>query len=240
MPKSRRRRRQSPKSQAPPAQPAAGELSRPKASKKRSSPLRLVAALALFILIGSSIGLLWSAGRPADPATALPDNTLVEFADFQCPYCAAFAATTLPRLYDDYIASGVMRYQFRHYPFLGEQSRAAAQAAECAREQEAFGPYHDQLFEQLLENRERRGRTTPDLNGVAADIGLNLAQWEECVADSRYAERVELDQTLGRQLRIPGTPTLFLNGEMIDHNLLANYPALKAEIDRLLAENTSQ
>lgn len=242
MPATKRRRKRRQPAHRPTAPAITNYVPHPSSTtkEKRSSPLRSIAALALFILISSSIGLLWTAGQPADPATALPANTLVEFADFQCPYCAAFAANTLPRLYDDYITPGKMQYQFRHYPFLGESSYQAAHAAECAREQEAFGPYHDKVFEKLLEGHQRPNHNQPDLAGIAEQIELNQSQWQECMNANRYSDRVSKDKALGRSLGVPGTPALFLNGETIQNSLLADYSALSAKIDRLLEAETTQ
>src|SRR5690554_5424463 len=75
--------------------------------------------------------------------------TVVEYSDFQCPFCAIFARDTLPQLIDEFVATGQMHFQLRNFPVFGEFSTLSAHGSMCALEQGAFWPFHDALFEQV-------------------------------------------------------------------------------------------
>ena len=72
--------------------------------------------------------------------------TIVEFSDFQCPYCGRFAADAGRQIHEQYVETGLVRFGYQHFAFLGPESQKAAEASECAAEQGAFWPYHDKLF----------------------------------------------------------------------------------------------
>ena len=78
-------------------------------------------------------------GNPANPRTPV----IVEFGDFQCPYCARFALNTLPALRRDVLNDSAARFEYRHFPFLSPESTMAAEASECARDQGRFDAYHE-------------------------------------------------------------------------------------------------
>ena len=220
---------------------AAGKPNRPPARNRRTiKPARLLPFLAGLLLLGITGVVLWNGARPTPAQAELPVNTLVEFGDFNCPYCAFFAVQTLPRLHRDYIDNGRMAYQYRHYPFLSEGSRQAAIAAECAREQDAFTAFHDRIYLELATATLGNG-DPPDPEDLSRvrEIGAAAVEYpglyRECLRSARAAGIVETDLELGRRLGVPGTPTLFLNGIMLDHRLVGDYARLTAELDRLLA-----
>ena len=72
--------------------------------------------------------------------------TIIEFSDFACPYCSRFSVDTLPQLREDYVETGKVRFVYKHYAILGQVSTRAAEASECAAEQDQFWAYHDQIF----------------------------------------------------------------------------------------------
>lgn len=224
-----------------PAAATTGEPNRPPARSRRTiDPARLLPFLAGLLLLGIAGAVLWNGAKPTPAQTELPVNTLVEFGDFNCPYCAFFAVQTLPRLRRDYIDNGRMAYQYRHYPFLSEGSRQAAIAAECAREQEAFAAFHDRIYRELATAALGAG-DLPDPEDIPRFQRIGAAAVEfpriyrDCLRSARAAGIVETDLELGRRLGVPGTPTLFLNGIMLEHRLVSDYPRLTAELDRLLA-----
>ena len=112
-----------------------------KLSKNRRNAAMGILAVAITGIVFSSILLI---NNPFNPGTA-PGNTLkvepgekpllTEFGDFQCPHCANFALNILPALEHDLIEKGTIRFEYRHYPFLGPESFKAAEASECARDQ---------------------------------------------------------------------------------------------------------
>ena len=112
-----------------------------KLSKHRRNAVMALFAVAITGIVFSSLLLI---NNPLNRGTP-PDETLeaepgekpllTEFGDFQCPHCAGFALNILPALEHDLIETGTVRFEYRHYPFLGPESFAAAEASECARDQ---------------------------------------------------------------------------------------------------------
>ena len=84
--------------------------------------------------------------------------TIIEYGDFQCPFCARFHEQVSPRLREEYIKTGKARMVFRNFQFLGPESVAAAEAAECAKDQGKFWTYHDAIYdEELRDGQENNG-----------------------------------------------------------------------------------
>lgn len=152
---------------------------------------------------------------PVDPAedhAQGPEDarvTLVEFADFECPYCAA----AYPNVRELEGRMGAdLRVVFRHFPLTERHPHAllAAQAAEAAGEQGRFWEMHDRLFEHQDELEPA------DLRAHAADVGLDLERFDAALADGRGLPRVERDLASGERSGLPGTPAIYLNGELYD------------------------
>ncbi len=137
---------------------------------------------------------------------------LTEFGDFQCPHCANFALTILPALEHDLIEPGTIRFEYRHYPFLGQESHAAAEASECARDQGMFRDYHDLLLQSTA-----RGETfTPEsLAETARNLDLEPAKFNQCLENGEKRTRVLEDLEYGSSLGVQGTPSLFMDGKLV-------------------------
>ena len=257
-PMSRRRHKSSPDNDRPAEAPASNSAAPPASppdsppsaaanpsaatSRPKQSRTPIFLALAFLALLTAAGALLWQGSSPARALQALPPNTLVEFGDFNCPACAAFAVQTLPRLRQDFLEPGYLAYEYRHYPFLGEGSRQAARAAECAKEQDAFYAFHDAVYLELARAVFGSGPGTPprpDPNNterfhqIGAAAVADPERYQTCLADPATAAAVAADREMAERLGVPGTPTLFLNGKMIEHRLLSDYPALAAELERL-------
>ncbi len=146
---------------------------------------------------------------PPAPARGSQDPlvTIVEFSDFECPYCA-LAVPVIDSLVS--IHGDEIRIEYRHYPLpMHTHAPRAAQAAVEAQHQEAFWEYHDILFR----NRDRLADV--DLVGYADSLDLDSAAFAAALADDRHAGRVEEDVRLGYTLAVTGTPTFFVNGYRI-------------------------
>ncbi len=138
--------------------------------------------------------------------------TIIEFADFRCGFCLRHFVQTLPILKEEYIATGKVRYVYRNFPILGVQSRWAALAAECAHEQGRFWEYHDKLFTLAQQGQEFvRSR----LKSIAAELGLDSAQFDSCLDSSKYLDEVQEDFALGQSEGVTGTPAFLINGELV-------------------------
>jgi protein-disulfide isomerase len=139
---------------------------------------------------------------------------MLEWADFQCPFCGSFARDTKPQLMERYIEEGVLRVEWRDFPVLGEESQTAALAGRAAAEQDAFWELHDEIF---AEDRERNaGELDEDsLIAMAADLGLDAERFAEDLGDPDHVEAVQADLELGQTLGITGTPAFLINGQAI-------------------------
>lgn len=134
-----------------------------------------------------------------------------EFSDFQCSYCGKFARETLPRLSETYIATGQVRFVYRHFAILGPQSTAAAAAAACAGAQGQFWPYHDRLFA----DQGRVGFTRQFLLQLAQELSLHLAEFTACLDTERFTPQVRAETNAAMALGLRGTPGFIVNGRQL-------------------------
>ncbi|MBI2623075.1 MAG: thioredoxin domain-containing protein [Candidatus Liptonbacteria bacterium] len=139
---------------------------------------------------------------------------VIEYGDYQCPFCGSFFRDIEPALRDTYIKTGKAKFVYRDFAFLGPESLAAAEAAECAREQGQFWAYHDGLFRaEVADKRENNGNLNAELFGkLAQDAGLDVSAFESCRASGKYRARIGEETSDGRVLGVNATPTAFVNG----------------------------
>ncbi|MBF0296020.1 MAG: DsbA family protein [Magnetococcales bacterium] len=130
--------------------------------------------------------------------------TIVEFSDFECPYCRR-AQATLKKVVDAY--GDKVRMVFRHYPLpFHAKAPKASEAAQCAADQGKFWPMHDLLFE------EKSKLEVADLKAHAKTVGLDQAKFDKCLDGGVHSGRVSADLADGKKLGVTGTPTFFING----------------------------
>lgn len=137
-----------------------------------------------------------------------PDNapiTIVEFSDFQCPFCRRFYAETYRALLDAY--PGKIRFVYRDLPLtsIHPEAMPAAVAAACANEQNAYWPYHDKLF-----GSENLGQDV--YIKYASDLKLDMTAFQECIGSDRHNEAINADADFAIKLGVNSTPTFFING----------------------------
>jgi len=136
--------------------------------------------------------------------------TIVEFSDFQCPFCARFYAQTLPSIEENYIKTGKVKFIYRDFPLNFHQyAQKAAEAAECADEQGKFWEYHDILFQK---QSEWSSAGVEKLKEYAQNLGLDTAKFNECLDSGKYSSEVQKDYSDGSNYGVTGTPTFFING----------------------------
>jgi len=131
---------------------------------------------------------------------------IVEFSDFQCPFCKRFQDETFKQLMAAY--PGKIRFVYRHLPLTSIHPEAfpAAEASMCANEQNAFWAFHDKIFE----NQDKLGA---DLYlQIAGDLNLNMSAFEDCVNSNKYKDQVQADSDFALSLGVQSTPTFFING----------------------------
>lgn len=152
--------------------------------------------------------------------------TLVEYSDFQCPFCATVVPTlrNLEKRYGDRLT-----VVFRHYPLesIHPFAKSAAMAAECAGEQGRFRAYHDALFA----GQESIG--TAPWGRIASSVGVaDRGRFDACVQEGRFAARIAKDQRSGIRIGVKGTPTIIINGMML--RSAPTEEALTKQIDQAL------
>jgi protein-disulfide isomerase len=157
--------------------------------------------------------------------------TIVEFSDFQCPFCERAFQQVEPQLLKDYVDTGKATFVYKHFAFLGQESIWAAEAAECAADQGKFWDYHDLLFNRQA--GENQGAFTKDkLIGFAQELELNMAKFEPCLQTDETLARVQADAQEGRSAGVTGTPTFFINGQLLAG--ARPYTEFRALIERVL------
>ncbi|HSM17030.1 MAG TPA: thioredoxin domain-containing protein [Gemmatimonadales bacterium] len=148
-----------------------------------------------------------ASGHPSKGPMDAP-VTIVEFADFECPYCRQ-VLPSLARLQETY--GDNVRLVFRQFPLnsIHRYAQKAAEAALCAHEQDRFWAMHDALFE------EPPALRLEDLKEKAARVALDVQQFDECLDSGKYAAEVAADLDAARRLGLTGTPAFFINGRFL-------------------------
>ena len=156
------------------------------------------------------------ASRLEHPALGDADApvTMIEYSDFQCPFCGKFARDTEPGLIEKYVEDGTLRIEWRDFPYLGQESVNAALAARAAQEQGKFWEYHDLLYEDQG-SRNSGAFSENRLIEFAREAGLDVERFEEDLTGGEYETAVGKDFQEGQQSGISGTPTFVINGETL-------------------------
>ena len=152
--------------------------------------------------------------EPGDPtALGRPDApvVMIAYSDFQCPYCGKFARSTERDLIEKYVDPGVLRIEWRDFPYLGKESVTAAHAARAAAAQGKFWEFHDALYaEQFAPNS---GKLTESyLTGLARTSGLDVARFTRDMGSATTAKLVQHDFDEGLSAGLTGTPSFLVNG----------------------------
>ena len=135
--------------------------------------------------------------------------TIVEFGDYQCTYCHAFHANTKDQLIQDYVNTGKVNFVFRDFPLNGPASVLAAQAAYCAGDQNKYWQYHDELYNNW--GGENTGWVNQkSLDQFANNVNLDLTEFDACVSDKKYEQKVLDNQQFGEKLGINATPSFII------------------------------
>lgn len=153
---------------------------------------------------------------------------IIEFSDYECPFCARFYSDTLGQLESEYVDKGLVKIVYRDFPLsFHPQAQKAAEAAECAGEQGKYYEMHDLLFGSGVTG----GVAT--FKGYAGQLGLNQAEFDSCLDSGEMAAEVAADSKAGAAAGVSGTPSFFVNGV----KLVGAQPfaAFKSVIDQQLA-----
>lgn len=207
------------------------------ASSPNPAPARRLTLITLVILALLAVGaILYFQFAPQQSATTGVSSELdlsgqpllgqedapVEiavFEDFKCPACQFFDAEVMPQLERELIDTGQARFYFLNFPFLGPDSTTAAIAGECVYNQDeaAFWEYKTLLFR--AQGPESEEWATPAfLAGIARDNlpQLDADALQSCIEDETYAEEVAADRDMGNAAGVQGTPSVYVNGELLE------------------------
>jgi protein-disulfide isomerase len=196
----------------------------------RRSPLALVVFLVLGFVAGLAVGYFSWGSAPievtADQSTAGvqaskrfdvpigtapiwgPQNapiTIIEFSDYECPFCKKWTTEIWPQIEKAY--PDQIRLVYKDFPLsqMHPDASPAASAARCADDQGKYWLFHDRLFASSSLSAQL-------YDSIASALGLNIAQWKDCINSNKYKADIEADYNYGAQLGITGTPTFFING----------------------------
>ncbi len=173
----------------------------------------------------------WISGRNLGS----PDAPVVVrlFEDFLCPTCQSFATTVKPALVEQYVKPGTVRLEYNYFPLQQHEPGATmtALAAECAVDQGYFWPYHDKVF-QMASVDQQTAVQFDDLVGYAQAMGLNTDQFRSCLSSQQHKDIIAASLSEANQLNLPGTPSIFVNGQLVSDSSLAT---LKTAIDAAAA-----
>lgn len=167
-----------------------------------------------------------SMGDPNAPVT------IVEFSDYQCPFCKRFHDDVSDILVEEFVRPGTVFFTYRSMgAFLGPESFRAAEAAYCAGDQEAFWQYHATLF--ANQGGENVGTYSDNrLEAMASELGLDMEAFNDCFDGRKYQDRVTQDQVDGLAAGVQGTPAFVINGRLVPGAITA--AQLRQEVQNAL------
>lgn len=169
--------------------------------------------------------------------------TLVEFSDYECPFCKRSFEQVLPELKKNYIDTGKLKLVYRDFPLsFHANAHKEAEAAECARSQggdSVYFKFHDQIFKQTTSNGT--GLALTQLPIIAKSLGLNVSQFQQCLDSGKFKDEVDKDIADGTAAGVSGTPSWFIGRSSKDGVINAAlivgaqpFSAFKSAIDEAL------
>ncbi len=185
--------------------------------------------IALGLPLNVPIGDAYTLGDPNAPIT------MIEFTDFQCPFCERHFTETMPQIRQNFIDTGKVFYVFKDFPLsaIHPQAQLAAEAARCAGAQEAYVPMHDALFQnQALWSGQSNAADL--FTGYALELGLDGDVFRACLDSGEMETAVLADQAQGASFGVNGTPAFFINGFLVSGAL--PYASLEEGLNGLLSE----
>ena len=183
------------------------------------------------------------ASRPNEQGQALGDPSapvkIDVFEDFQCTSCQMYTQQIEVRIIDEYVKTGKVYYVFHQYPFLDsrsvlKESQQSANASMCAGEQGRFWDYHDLLYANW--KGENQGVFNDQrLIAFAKYLKLNQDNFEACFKANRYKAKIEEDLQLGERMGVQGTPSVFVNGQIIRPGYIPQFEDIQQAVEAVLS-----
>lgn len=176
--------------------------------------------------------------KPRDRDVVLGDPnapvTLVEYGDYQCPFCGRMFSEVEPLLRKNYIETGKLKMVFRGFQFLGLESTNAGAATLCANDQGKFWAYHDEIYKaEIADGVENNGNLNRTLFlSLATKVGLDAKAFAICLDSDKYVAEVQAETQAASAIGVNSTPSNFINGTAIQG--AQPYDAFKVVIDAAL------
>ena len=203
----------------------------------------IIGLIAAVVLVGVGAIALQQKPNTVAPVETSQDKSMgnadapvvvVEYGDYQCPACGRFASTVKPKIVEEFVNTGQVRFVFRSFQFIGEESQWAAEAAECANEQGKYWEYYDKLYSSQAGENAGAFRKEK-LEGFAAELSLQTEQFNQCLASGKYTEKVKAETLEAQRLGLRSTPSLLVNGELVEGG--GQYEVLRQKILQALSES---
>jgi len=138
--------------------------------------------------------------------------TIIEWSDYECPFCAKFYSQTLDQIKSQYVETGKVKFVYRDFPLsFHPQAEPAAIAANCAGEQGKYFEFHNKIFD----NGGATGKSSIDYKKWVQEFGLDVATWEQCLNDPAQKAEIAKDIQDGVSAGIQGTPGFLINGNLV-------------------------
>ncbi|MFB5606155.1 MAG: DsbA family protein [Nitrosarchaeum sp.] len=179
-----------------------------------------------------------------DPMIGNPNApiTMIEFSDFQCPFCKRFHDETLPLIKTNYIDTGKIKFVYRDFPInnIHKNALPAALAAECADDQKKFWPYYDKIFQNQAQWKDLEFNEIVTLfKQYASELNLNEDEFGACLDSGKYLDEVNNDYQDGQNYGIDGTPGFFIGNDKIGYTKVSGakpYQSFQLILDEMLAK----
>ncbi|MBT8252189.1 MAG: DsbA family protein [Nitrosopumilus sp.] len=179
-----------------------------------------------------------------DPMKGNPDAkiTIIEFSDYECPFCGRFYTNTLPLIEENYINTGLVNFVYRDFPIqsIHDNALPAALATECADDQGKFWPYHNMIFENKSTWEKLNGTNLlKEFEQYAIVLGLSTEEFNSCLESGKHLEEVKKDLQDGRDYGVTGTPGFFVGNDELGYVELKGaqpFESFQKVIDRMLMQ----
>jgi protein-disulfide isomerase len=224
--------------------------------KKKNSPFKFAVILTLFVFAALAALVVINnknsetntgtnfekqpsiEGQPTLGESEAP-VTVVEFGDFKCPACKAWGETVFPKLLEDYVDKGEVKFSFINVIFHGEESKLGSKAAEAIYKQrpESYWEFHKELFkEQPDADHDSLWITMEKINEIASKIpDIDLEQLQKDIESQSVIDEVNKDSALVEEFKVQQTPSIMVNGTMLEDPF--DYEKIKSLIDKELEGN---
>ncbi|MBU1018033.1 DsbA family protein [Patescibacteria group bacterium] len=158
--------------------------------------------------------------------------TIVEFSDFECPFCSRFYRDTLPDILSEYVDQGKVRFVYRDFPLgFHQNARSASIAAECMKDQgndKLYYKMHDKIYE------NQTALSVDNLKKWAVELGADAGEFNTCLDTEKFADEINKDFEDGQGYGVTGTPAFFINGRLVSG--AQPFSVFKGIIDEELAQ----